>query len=57
MKRIRTVKVAKKFLKVEMDTLNPSKKAYTWVKWDNKRKSFLCDTRHGQRVRIFNIEI
>ena len=55
MKRIRTVKRAKQFLKNEMDSLDPSKKRYTMIRWDKKKKSFLVDTRHGQRVRIFDI--
>jgi hypothetical protein len=55
MKRIRTVKRAKQFLKSEMDYLHPTKKRYTMIRWDKKKKSFLVETLSGQRVRIFDI--
>jgi hypothetical protein len=55
MKRIGTVKRAKKFLKNEMDILHPNKKRYTMIRWNKKRKIFLVDTMHGQRISIFAI--
>lgn len=55
LKRIRTVKKAKKFLKEEMDILHPSRKRNVMVRWDKKMNSFLVETIHGQRIRVFDI--
>ncbi len=55
MKRIGTVKRAKQFLKNEIDDLHPTRKRYTMIRWDKKNKSFLVDTIHSQRIRIFDI--
>lgn len=54
-KKITSVRMAKKFLKDEMDVLHPTRKRYSWIKWDKKKTSFLVDTIHGQRIRIFEI--
>lgn len=46
LKRVRTVKEAKSVLRLEQ---------YTFVKWDKKHKSFLVQTKCGQRKRIFYV--
>lgn len=56
-KRITSVRKAKKHLKGEKHWRDNTKSAYTMIRWDKKKKSFLVDERGGQRVRIFDIYV
>lgn len=47
------VREAKKLLKAEIDEVHPTRKRYTMVVWKKKDKVFLCQTLHGQRIKIF----
>jgi hypothetical protein len=54
-KRITSVRKAKKHLKTEKHWCHVTQTEYTMVKWDKKMKSFLVQSRSGQRSRIFEI--
>lgn len=47
------VRVAKKILKSQKDTVYTDLLRYKSIKWNRKRKLFLCDTIWGQREVIF----
>lgn len=55
LKRIRTVKAAKKILKAEKDHMGRPR--YRMIRWQNNKKSFLVETTSGQRSRIFDVYI
>ena len=47
-----SVREAKKILKAEKDNVYKHKNRYKSIKWNNKRKVFLCDTIWGQKELI-----
>lgn len=56
-KRLTSIRKSKKHLKSEKYFLNKDLPAYTMVKWDKIKKSFLVDSQCGQRSRLFEIYI